>query len=307
MQEEELDAWEEAKNFTSLRTVWKRAQAEWSSLKSESEVAPFVEKYSDILKLEDRVISPLIKSPFYRAVCNRDGIFATAGGLTKISGDYYLNDSTGNYLKLKQAGVDTVDVKKYAQTISMDLNAGDKWYAREIKSVHYDNWHGCFGLSRRLCFVARTYNYIHTAGRQVTCQHKLELYADPYKIIGWGCWWDAYPTEIQMRNLRIEYYRTISDNGDTDDDGDEIDDDANDEIPSFTKHFKRHRFAHRITNGDKSEFYEIIDLSKRLEMPRSYFEWGAGNELVRVPPTVRGSVQATSRGLGGHWITLNLP
>jgi len=54
---------------------------------------------------EDSMISPLIGSSFYQAICNRDRIFSASGGLTKISGDYCLYDSTGNYILLKNKNV----------------------------------------------------------------------------------------------------------------------------------------------------------------------------------------------------------
>lgn len=300
MTDKELNGWEKSRNFTSFRTIWKKAQAEWDSLRTDTEEAAFVEKYSDILEVKDKEIRPLIRDPFYQLICNRDGIFATPGSLTRIHRDYCLNDSTGNYSKLKSQEVKSNNnAVRYSQAENMPMNSTK---LEPIEAIHdrgveitKDDWKGCWGASRRLCFSVHITNFIFyyqdkiDKSRTVSFQHRARLYATTYKIKR-RCNWVAYQTKISFRNVKVNYFELV-------------------QHGSWHTPVFRHE-SRGINYPDKTGFTATsnsldysINLTDLIEVRQSYFN-NKQNSHVRNPISVNGVAEATSKELGGYWISL---
>lgn len=293
MKEEELNEWEKTRNFTSYRTVWKQAKAEWDSLRTDADEAAFLEKYSDILEMKDNAIEPLILSPFYQAICNRDGIFATSGGLTRIYREHSLNDSTGNYAKLM-----SVPEKSLGPAARvMSTGDGEIIYLRDVAEVHSDNWNGCSGISRRINFKVLVYIYRYNfvdeleyyAGPRIKFQHRVQFLAWASKIRWWGCKWVRYNSEIKFRNLKIEYDELYSDCRFPRDE-------------PFVRSSKAELAYYASPEGvDVPHLAKEFNMNPRDVIRKSYFNT---HTLVNTPTSVKGSGEATTRGMGGRWVPI---
>lgn len=284
MKEEELNEWEKKQNFTSYRTVWKQAQVEWDSLRTDADEAAFLKKYSDILEMKDNAIEPLILSPFYQAICNRDGIYATSRGLTRIYREHYLNDSTGNYAKLMS--VTEKSLGPAARVMSNVI------FLKDVAEVQSDNWNGCAGISRRINFRVLVYihqydfvdYYSHVFGPRIHFQHKVQFLAWGSKINWWRCRWKRYDTEIKFRNLKIDY--------------DELYINGRDE--PFVRSSKAEVDQYN-SPGDVEYWLKDINISIPAAIRKSYFDTHA---LVNTPTSVQGSGEATTRGMDGRWVPI---
>jgi hypothetical protein len=62
MNDQELDQWEKNQDFVSFRTVLNTAYKESETIQTEKDLSQFLDKYNDILTLEDSILTPSIKS-----------------------------------------------------------------------------------------------------------------------------------------------------------------------------------------------------------------------------------------------------
>lgn len=100
MPQEEFENWEKASSFKSYRSVLIDADTEWATIDNEEKEAVFLDKYKDVLSLQDDALVPHIKAVMYQSIINRQGIYRTGDHFHKVLGDFIVSVKKEDYNKL---------------------------------------------------------------------------------------------------------------------------------------------------------------------------------------------------------------
>ncbi len=120
MSDEDRDVWEDKLGFISLRTELNNLYEELEEIEDAQVENNLLLLNSDILKIEEGNIIPVIESAAYASIVNRLGVFYVDGIIHKVDGGRIASSEDGSYatvsaalssssLKANQLGVQVVD------------------------------------------------------------------------------------------------------------------------------------------------------------------------------------------------------
>lgn len=139
MNHDEKVAWEKSLGFVSLEREIEFVNEEISSIESEDEYRKIASDNSDILKLDDGVLEPIISSIFYSMIVNRNGFFIVNGILHKVTekGVYTDDNCSFEEIDLVAKGLTTNENVGFVSKNELHLKSGECGADDDEES----NWH----------------------------------------------------------------------------------------------------------------------------------------------------------------------
>lgn len=108
MSDTELDAWEEAVGFTSIRRLTNESIAKLNGLEdvlqeeAEARLTQILRE-EQWIELKDNTVEPTFAHPAYRLICNAEAIFSVSGYLNKVTDTHIIGIEGGDLGKLTLA------------------------------------------------------------------------------------------------------------------------------------------------------------------------------------------------------------
>lgn len=213
MTDKELDIWENENSFTSYRTLLNEAYLQLDSLESEEERAIFIDKYKDVLTLQNDKWTPLIDIKFYQSIVNRQGFYKTDGFVNRVVGDYILTVRADDYEGLKKVkSVDRIVDSKVLNSqgirtyryVGFDSNSEDTRIlspcSTQMITEYFENESGCRN-DRRVYLRATSFVAYTVTSEGDFYQPKVAIRVWGERRRGTWCNWDWYRTALSLRNI----------------------------------------------------------------------------------------------------------
>jgi len=214
MNDQELDQWEKNQDFVSFRTVLNTAYKESETIQTEKDLSQFLDKYNDILTLEDSILTPSIKIYTHQAITNRDGIYQTGEYLNKIIGDYVVTADKSRLKILKtlnstdqlQGKIDGVQIFRYVGPIDQNsIGRTNASCGTNMFASYFKNESGCRN-DREVNLFVTSYRNISTNTSSTYYYPKVEIIVQPRKRLGTVCSWTGYDNPTELRNTSFSIY-----------------------------------------------------------------------------------------------------
>lgn len=276
MSEKERQDWEAGIGFVSMRTELINIFQQVEAAEDEAAINQIVSTNSDLVKLVEGEVFPIIESNAYAAITNRKGIFFVEGVIHKVEGGKIASSEDGNEqtvtnalhsnLKSSNAGVNVIEYISNSTLKSSGCGTRMSAYKEhdkrkcdfEMKTYIYPCW-GCCG------------NYYF--------QVKAECIINNYKW-SWGKW-RPYNTSCTMKDRGY----TIS-------------------VPKVTGYNGQHStfYYQNVTQypGTENSSYDCATMTRW-----SYVGDRVQNIGINTPSFSRVKGKASNRGIGDRWAVIN--
>lgn len=278
MTEKERNDWEKSLGFTSMRAELNSIFNAITETEDESVINDIVSLNSDIVKIQNEEIIPIIESQAYAAISNRSGIFFVEGVIHKVDGGRIASSEDGDVasvtnaltgsLKSSQTGVRVVDFIGSSSTLKSG-GCGTEMTAYTQTS------------DRKCDFKMKTYKYYCTGCcGNYYYQVKSESTITNYKK-NWLGKWKTYNTACEMKNrgYTISVPIVTGFNGTS---------------SVFYYSNVTHTFSHDYSS------YDCATMTRW-----SYVGDQVQNSNINTPSFSRVKGQASNRGVGDKWAVIN--
>jgi hypothetical protein len=210
MTKEELDSWEKENSFISYRSIINEANKEWELVSSEDEKTSFLEKYGDILTINDGLLIPSISILMYQSIVNREGIYETDGYLNKVIGDFIVSAKKEDYRKIVDVNSEfLIDVKgiensglKMTRLTGMESNSDARTNgtcSTIMEATYFDNHSKCRD-DREVYLEVKSYLTYWTNSEGEWRQPRVSIgVAGRYR--NYWCNWFSYDTQLEYRSV----------------------------------------------------------------------------------------------------------
>jgi hypothetical protein len=127
MNNDERVSWEKSIGFVSLEREIELVYEEISTIETEKEYKKIADENSDILKLKDGLLEPIITSVFYSMIVNKDGFFIVNGTLHKVTekGIYTDDNCCFENIDLVAKGLATDESIGFVSRNELHLKSGE--------------------------------------------------------------------------------------------------------------------------------------------------------------------------------------
>ncbi|MBY5958906.1 hypothetical protein KUV50_12210 [Membranicola marinus] len=158
--EPEFWEWEKSMGFKSLRSWVKEANNALDNVKTRDELEQWENEYSDVVKIENDEVKPVIEDPYARHFANRNGVFHIGkafvqedsdrtitikdGDRSKISIARTMKESDidkGIVINLNEQSIDEVILRSGCVNLEVPRTVGDKRVVYRFK-VRDEDWNG---------------------------------------------------------------------------------------------------------------------------------------------------------------------
>lgn len=276
MTEKERQDWEASISFVSMRTELISIFQQVEAAENEAAIEQIVSSNSDLVKLVDGEVYPIIESNSYAAITNRKGIFFVEGVIHKVEGGKIASSEDGNeqtvtnalHGNLKSSNPDVNVIEYISNSTLKSGGCGTRMSA-------YKEHDG-----RKCDFEMKTYKYYCTGCCGIYYyQVKAESKITNYKK-SWGKW-RTYNTACTMKDRGY----TIS-------------------VPKVTGYNGQHStfYYHDVTHtfGTDNSSYDCATMTRW-----SYVGDRVQNIGINTPSFNRVKGKATNRGIGDRWAVIN--
>ena len=186
---------------------------------NESEFRNVLERYSDILKIENDNIEPVIRNSFYQSISNRDRIYTSGGFVLKVLDDQdILAMPIGEYKNLV-IGSEAITWEETETIRKITYNSSPSH--KQISSAktndcglnfpwasYFDNHGGCsddrevFVTAEAFIAVSiQTFIFKYQTEVQIWYRYPSTEIKVWGKLRNWLCSWRDYKTELNLRNV----------------------------------------------------------------------------------------------------------
>jgi hypothetical protein len=277
MTENERQDWEASIGFVSMNTELINIFLQVEAEEDEATIKQIVTSNSDLVKLVDGEVLPIIESNAYAAITNRKGIFYVEGVIHKVEGGKIASSEDGNEqtvtdalhsnLKSSNTGVNVIEYYNPSTLKSSGCGTRMSAYKQHNK--------------RKCDFEMKTYKYYCSGCCGIYYyQVKAESIIRNYKKNTWGKW-KSYNTSCTMKDRGY----TIS-------------------VPEVTGYNGQHStfYYHNVTHtfGTTNSSYDCATMTIW-----SYVGDRVQNIGINTPSFSRVKGKATNRGIGDRWAIIN--
>lgn len=204
---------EQEDSFESFREIFDAAVERLSATTSNDEHDLVLAEYQDVLTLVDSTYVPKIVNPFYQVVCNRDGVYESAGYAHKVVNENAMVITDADNIDALEGvhatvGLDSTEfrVAYYAISETTSNNTG------KITANCGDTFKKDFFKNERRCsddrrVYVRGYASYILSGYQYTPRVISEAWGEQRN---WLCYWRDYDTVVSSHNCSFTVSASIN-------------------------------------------------------------------------------------------------
>ena len=214
--ENELDKWEKQIGFESMRSVINNAYDELDLVELEEDFYNVMDKYRDVLTIQDSVVRPIVEDIFLQSITSREGLYSSVSHFNKVLPDGVVSINKQHDIKVLKSVTNLNDANSNHELIvyKPDYEASrlksTGCGASSIEASATKNASKC--KDRRRVFVSmvtakRKYSY---SNGEYAERYSVWVQVTAERMLGVVCLWKRYDTFLEFKNvnykIRAPYY-----------------------------------------------------------------------------------------------------